>query len=141
MTEVVAPDLSAAIASTETRLLRALNEGLQQVSSALTNLSEMHHRAMLEQERRNASFATVERLDALAVRVDSVNAALSGVCQRLENVEAGLARSERESSSLRRQLNESSVSSLTTATGYLVTALLLIGSNILTFILAHVVVH
>lgn len=141
MTEIASADLGAAIASTETRLLRALSEGLQGVSAALANLSEAHHRALLEQERRNASFASVQRLEALAARVDGVNATLSALGQRFESVEAGLARAEQEAGSLRRQLTESRVSALTTATGYLVTALLLIGSNVLTFILAHVVIH
>lgn len=132
-------DISLALAATETRLMRALNAGLAQVTAAIAALTEMHHKAILEQERRNASFATQERLDSLAHRVDELNAALSARTARLEHIEAGMARLDRETADLQSQLTARSVSILSSATGYLVTALLLVGSNLLTFLLAHAV--
>ena len=61
-----------AINSLDGKFTTALNTGMASLNAAILTLTESHHRSLLEQERRNSQFVTVNRADALANRVDAL---------------------------------------------------------------------
>lgn len=114
-----------------------LTTGLQSVTTSIATLTEMHHQAILEQERRNSSFATLERLDGVVRRLDDLVAGFAARNERLEAMDRQIRRQETQISQLSDSISTHSVNLLTSATGWLVIALITVGSNILTFILSH----
>ena len=114
-----------------------LTTGLQSVTTSIATLTEMHHQAILEQERRNSSSATLERLDGVVRRLDDLIAGFAARNERLEAMDRQIRRQETKISQLSESISTRSVNLLTSATGWLVIALITVGSNILTFILSH----
>jgi len=114
-----------------------LTAGLQAVNISIATLTEMHHKAILEQERRNSSFATLERLDAVGRRVDELVAGFAARGERMDAAERQIARQESQLTQVLDAMNARSVSLLTSTSGWLVLAVITIGSNVLTFLLAH----
>ncbi len=125
--------LIAAISGLEIKL----TSGLQSVTTSIATLTEMHHKAILEQERRNSSFATLERLDGVVRRLDDLVAGFAARNERLDALDRQLNRQDAQIAQLTESVSSHSVSTLTTATGWLVIALITVASNVLTFLLAH----
>jgi predicted component of type VI protein secretion system len=114
-----------------------LSTGLHSVTTSIARLTEMHHQAILEQERRNSSFATLERLDGVVRRLDDLVAGFAARNERLEAMDRQIRRQDTQISQLSDTFSTRSVNLLTSTTGWLVVALITVGSNILTYILAH----
>lgn len=120
-----------------TALDQKLTSGLQAVTVSMSRLTEMHHKAILEQERRNASFATMERLDGVGKRVDDLVTGFASRSARLDALERQLSHQEDQLTQLSDSVSNRSVGLLTSAAGWLVVALVTISSNLLTFLLTH----
>jgi hypothetical protein len=116
---------------------RKLTSGLESVTASMALLTEMHHKAILEQERRNSTFATLERLDGVVRRLDDLVAGYAARNERLEAMDRQLGRQDVQITQLAEALSTRSVSMLTSTTGWLVVALISVGTNILTYLLAH----
>lgn len=125
--------LIAAISGLEVKL----TSGLQSVTISIATLTEMHHKAILEQERRNSSFATLERLDGVIHRLDDLVAGFAARNARLDALDRQMNRQDAQIAQLAESVSSRSMSTLTTATGWLVIALITVASNVLTFLLAH----
>jgi hypothetical protein len=114
-----------------------LTTGLQSVTASMGTLTDMHHKAILEQERRNSSFATLERLDGVVRRLDDLVAGFAARNERLDALDRQLSRQDAQIAQLSESMSVRSVGLFTSTTGWLVIALITLASNILTFILAH----
>jgi hypothetical protein len=115
-----------AIRSLDDKFTTALNTGLATLNAALLALSETHHRAQLEQERRNSTFATAEQVRQLTARVDQFSTEAGGREARISQLEQRMLQGDDHDF-----LRQSS------ATGYLITALVSIAAVTLAFVLAH----
>jgi hypothetical protein len=118
-------------------LEQKLTTGLDSVTTSIGRLTEMHHTAILEQERRNSSFATMERLDGVIRRLDDLASGFAARNERIEAMDRQMRRQEEQISGLAESISTRSLSMLTSTTGWLVIALITVGSNILTYVLAH----
>src|SRR5579875_1862820 len=104
-----------------------LSGQIQGVFTGLSELTEAHHRAVLEQERRNATFATAVRLDNLDNKISGFMQESGGRIAQFHALQAPAASRYLQGAN---QL-----------TGWLVQALLILTSTILGFILYHAVFH
>jgi hypothetical protein len=133
MTSTEYDSLIDAIAGMEQKL----TSGLESVTVSMARLTEMHHKAILEQERRNSSFATLERLDGVVRRLDDLVAGFAARNERLDALDRQMSRQDAQITQLAESVSTRSMTTLTTATGWLVIALITVASNVLTFLLTH----
>lgn len=149
MNTVNETDILRAVKQLEDKLTLAIHTGLQAVYAALAQITERHHRAMLQQERRNASFADRDRVEALAHLVSSNTASISSLTGHLQELNTRIDKladqltahdehRDQQTRELVALMNERSFSLFSGTTGYLVTALLIGSTAILTFILSHI---
>ena|SRR5947209_2710906 len=115
-----------AINSLDGKFTAALNTGLAALNAAILALTEQHHRALLEQERRNSTFITSPQHEALVRRVDDLASAAGNRDALLQSIEEQLKIGQEQSFSLRSNL-----------TGYLVSALLSGLAVTIGFLLTH----
>lgn len=105
----------AAIRSLDDKFSLALQSNMNALNLAIVQLTEAHHKSLLEQERRNGQFATIDRVDAISRRLDDAIK------------EAGTVAANRETTLS------------TSFTGYVISALITGTAVVLAFVLAHLV--
>jgi chromosome segregation ATPase len=132
-----ATDIGATIALSERRIMGALSTGLDRVTAAIANLTEMHHKALLEQERRNAGFATIERLDMLNAKVETISGELRERKSRVDALEEHVTRLDTTLTATQTTLEQHSSGVLTLALNYVMMFAVSTGGVMLAFILAH----
>jgi hypothetical protein len=143
-------ELFAALDRLEAKLTAALNTDLQAVNVAISALADSHHRALLEQERRNSSFADRDRVEQIATHVHTnANELLSMVhrvskleqCTEIIQGDLGTLAPLKSVADRLTQLEEivEARHTLFTANtiGYLVTFAAILVSAIVAFVLAH----
>lgn len=134
----------------ENKLTAAIATGLQSVNLAIATLSDHHNKALLDQEKRNSSFADRDRVEAIAAnthananhltalqlrvgqlerKADSLDARFDARCREIDDRLAGALQDEASHT----------VGLLAGANGYLVMLAIMLASNLLTFLLAHAV--
>src|SRR5438105_1344739 len=59
-----------AIRTLDDKFSLALTTSMNALNLAIVQLTEAHHKSLLEQERRNSQFATIDRVDAISRRLD-----------------------------------------------------------------------
>lgn len=118
-------------------LEQKLTSGLQSVTVSIARLTEMHHQAILEQERRNSSFATLERLDSVVRRLDDLVAGFAARNERLDALDRQMGRQDTQIAQLTESMSARSTGLFASTTGWLVIALITVASNVLTFLLAN----
>lgn len=128
-----------ALSALEDKLMAAINSGLAAVNLALAHLTDMHHNAMLEQERRNSKFADRAHVDSLSRQMADISTELRSRVRQMERLEKSDQDLEKQIDRLRDQVAKRSFTLLTGANGYLVTAIIVLSSVVLTFLLTHVV--
>jgi DNA repair exonuclease SbcCD ATPase subunit len=143
-------EIMQSLRSLEDKLTAAIASGLASVNLAITTLADQHHKAMLDQERRNSTFADRERVEfvarnthenasnltALTLRVGKLERCCDALDTRIEQCYDALnARIEQLST----QADNRSFSLLSGATGYLVSALIVTSAALLTFLLTHAI--
>jgi|SRR5947209_13051933 len=126
-----------AISALERKLLEQLHTGLSSVNTALLRLQESSHVALLEQERRNSTFATRELVDRLAATMDTLarqqaqTDTRTGEALRLvESVTGDLE-------TLRHTVSDRNLAYIRAAAGFLASLLAVILAVTLTYVLAH----
>lgn len=138
MTDELTPgDIGDAIALSERRIMAALSTGLDRVTAAIANLTEMHHRALLEQERRNAGFATIERLDLLNSKVEAIGGELRERKSRVDALEEHVTRLDAAITTTQATLEQRSTGVLTLALNYVMMFAISTAGVMLAFVLAH----
>lgn len=129
----------AAVRELEQRLSAAITTGLQAVNLTIASLADQHHRAVLEQERRNGTFASRDRVDALAEGLRDRAGEWMTHGERLTVLERRYESVSGRLDELSAKQNEDTVRVWSGNTGYLVLLVLMLGSNLLTFFLTHAV--
>jgi phosphate starvation-inducible protein PhoH len=124
-----------ALSELEQRLSLALNTGLAAVTQSIAQLAEQHHRTQLEQEKRNASFADRSRLEELAGKVSAMDTTTVLLAQMRKDIDADRSRLDQ----LESMVNERALRFAHGAIGYIVMFLVMLSSNVLVYILAHLV--
>jgi hypothetical protein len=126
-----------AIGSLEKKLLDQLNTGLGQVNAALIRLQEATHVALLEQERRNSTFATREIVDRLAGTVDTLARQQARSDTRMSEMSRSSDTFASELDALKHATSDHNLSYIRAAAGFLASLLAVILAVILTYVLAH----
>ncbi len=127
-----------AITLLKTEIIAQLNAGLTNLQICISQLTETHHRNVLEQERRNATFAPQTRLEELITQVHD-----HGNKIQINNTTSVLM--DREITALKAQLNSDESDThnrhyglMTTAAGWVFSIVLLLLSIGIGFLVAHV---
>ncbi len=127
-----------AITALKSEIVLLLNTGLTNLQLCIAQLTETHHHAILEQERRNATFAPQTRLEELIVQVHD-----HGNKIQVNNTTAALM--DRDIASLKAQLTSDENDShnrhyglMTTAAGWVFSIVMLLISIGIGFLVAHV---
>lgn len=130
MTEPQSPAMLEAMHELETRVNATVAAGITAVTVSITAASDAHHKALLEQERRNSTFADRAHVDDLSsqlqrhsVRIATLEDSYSQILTRLDELAA--------------QVSAGTVHLLSGFSNYLVLVLLMLASNLLIFVLTH----
>jgi len=118
-----------------------LSGQIQGVFTGLSELTEAHHRAVLEQERRNATFATAVRLDNLDNKISGFMQESGGRIAQFHALQAQVAEHAHQLAAMQAAAASRDLQGANQLTGWLVQALLILTSTILGFILYHAVFH
>ena len=123
-----------AITLLKTEIVAQINAGLTSLQVCIAQLTEAHHRSMLDQERRNATFAPQTRLEELISQVH-------GHSNKIQEVDTKTFLLDQSLSTVKTQLRDDEQSShnrsfglLTTTAGWvfsIVMALVMLGLGIL----------
>lgn len=132
-------EILKAVQALEDKLTGVINAGLQGVNMAIAALSDQHHKALLDQERRNGLFAERQRVEDVARNVHELSNQLTGYLFRLSEVEKSTDRLDGRLLEVAEVTSSRSFSLLSGISGYLVMLILMLCSNLLTFLLAHAV--
>jgi len=127
-----------AITLLKTEIIAQLNAGLTNLQICISQLTESHHRNILEQERRNATFAPQTRLEELINQVHE-----HGNKIQINNTTAVLM--DRDIASIKAQLTSDEHDThdrhyglMTTAAGWVFSIVMLILSIAVGYLVAHV---
>ena len=127
-----------AITLLKTEIIAQLNVGLTNLQVCIAQLTETHHRTILEQERRNATFAPQTRLEELIsqvhdhgnkIQINNTTAAL--MSRDVDDLKAQLKSDENDTHNRHYGL-------MTTAAGWVFSIVMLILSIGIGFLVAHV---
>ena len=121
-------DIAGRLAEMETRLMAAFTNGLATLQQVIST-------ALLEQERRNSTFATRAGVEECNRKIDVLSADLTVRVGRLDRLETDLGM-------LESKLNDRTLSYVKAATAFLASLLALVLTAIVTYTLsAHPVLH
>lgn len=127
-----------AITLLKTEIIAQLNAGLTNLQICISQLTETHHHSLLEQERRNATFAPQSRLEELITQVHEH-------ANKIQINNTTTALMDRDIISLKAQLDSDEHDShnrhyglMTTAAGWVFSIVMLIISIGIGFLVAHV---
>jgi hypothetical protein len=125
------------IGNLEKKLLEQLTSGLAQVNGALVRMQEATHVALLEQERRNSTFATRDLVDRLAGSVDGLARQSAGHDTRLSEIAHSTERLADDLESLKHTAVDRNLSYLRAGAGFLASILAVMLAVAVTYVLAH----
>jgi hypothetical protein len=128
-----------AIATLKDELTRTINERHDELARQIHDLAEEHNHALLDQERRNAHFADRDRVEDIARNVHDAITTITTAILRIGKLETSYLHLENKIDSASQQSTEQTFHLLGGGAGYLITALLLLSSNLLVYILSHLV--
>jgi hypothetical protein len=126
-------DIRSFLGELEQKLNATITAGLAAVNLAIANLTEAHHRALIEQERRNSQFAARDRVDDLARRLDRTE----GQLDRVGRLEAAIDKLAQSISQLEQKTNAYGLKVLGGATGYLVILIINMSSVLITYLMTR----
>lgn len=125
------------IAALERKLLDQINTGLNGVNAILTRFQESSHVALLEQERRNSTFATRELVDRLAATIDTLARQQTQTDTRAAEALRAAEAVNSELEALKVNAADRNLAYIRTAAGFLASLLAVILAVTLTYVLAH----
>jgi predicted RNase H-like nuclease (RuvC/YqgF family) len=123
-------ELLQAIAALELKLVGAIN-------SAVASLTNLINQNRLDQEQRNASFASADRMNELSLRVHRQDSTVSAAGVRIDRLETQLQRLQSTVDELRDQLAESARFTWSSLAGYAITLAIFGGIALMTYVLSH----
>ncbi len=127
-----------AITLLKTEIIAQLNAGLTNLQICISQLTESHHRTILEQERRNATFAPQTRLEELInqvhdhgnkIQINNTTAVL--MARDVDELKSQIKSDENDSHNRHYGL-------MTTAAGWVFSIVMLLLSIGIGFLVAHV---
>ncbi|HLJ67735.1 MAG TPA: hypothetical protein VKX16_10295 [Chloroflexota bacterium] len=113
------PDITTRLAEMETKLTAAFNAGM-------ATLHQLISTALLEQERRNSTFATRDAVEDCARKVAGLDTVVSSAMRRFGEL-------DRELAALNQRLQDRSLSYVKAATAFLASLLALVLTAIVTY--------
>lgn len=135
-----------AIERLEAKLTATISAGHLALTQQINTLYELHHKAQLEQERRNSSFITAERFAEATAAIDGLKIMSSRTSGRLDTLGEAISHQNDTIATLRAELASADsvmdarqFTLLNTLTGWLFFALLAFAGPILTLLLSHLV--
>jgi chromosome segregation ATPase len=137
MTPVEEKDMRELIGELEQKLNATIAAGLSAVNLAIAQLTEAHHKSLLEQERRNSQFASRDRVDDVARRLDRTETQLADRSDRLGKIEQAIDNLARTIASLESKTSSQSLRLLGSASGYLVILIINMSSVLITYLLTR----
>jgi hypothetical protein len=119
-----------AVQALDTKLSEALNRQTRTLTASIQALADRHSESLLEQEKRNASFADRIRVEAVAEHNHTIANSVQSLLSQVGAAEKRLVELAAELSLLRQSVADGTVGLLAGANGYLVTfiALVLVGT-------------
>lgn len=123
-----------AITALKAEITTQISVGLTALQVVITNLTETHHRALLEQERRNATFAPQSRLEELISQVHDHSNKIQAVDTRTYIMDKDLTCLKDMSHEAEQKGRDRSFGMLTTTAGWIFTivlALVMLGLGVL----------
>lgn len=130
--------------SLEDRLTSTINTGLAAVNLAISTMQDQHNRALLDQEKRNATFAERIRVEDVAKHTHDTAGKLTTIIYRIGELERACNKHDQELASLDRRFDhegeittERGFKAVGQITQYLATFLMLIAIALLTYMLTH----
>jgi len=121
----------------DSRLTAAITAGIASVNLSIAQLSERHNASLLEQERKNSSFADRERVEALARQVHDGRNELAVVGRQVAQLGEADRDLAKRLDEVGNQLDSRSLKFLSGMNGYLVSLLVVVVSCVLTYTLTH----
>ncbi len=123
-----------AITALKAEITTQISVGLTALQVVITNLTETHHRALLEQERRNATFAPQSRLEELINQVHDHSNKIQAVDTRTYIMDKDLTCLKDQNHEQEQKGRDRSFGMLTTTAGWIFTivlALVMLGLGVL----------
>lgn len=137
MTAIDRSEFFDAIGAMEKKLLDQFNTGLGQVNAALIRLQEATHVALLEQERRNSTFATRELADRLAGSIDALGRRQGELETRAAEATRSLEGVTTDVDALKHASTDRALSYVRAAAGFLASLLAVLLTAVVTYVLTH----
>lgn len=131
-----------AVTQSEQRTAAAIEECTAKLQASITTLTELHHAAILAQERRNAEFARSDRVESVASRVHDQGNQITTNNLKIATLEKGLADIGKKLDSIEKAAASRTLDLLGGVAGWVGLAVLMFGCAFLTWFLtgqAHVV--
>jgi hypothetical protein len=118
-----------AVKALDEKLSDALNRQTRTLTQSIQALADRHSESLLEQEKRNASFADRVRVEAVAEHNHTIANSVQSLLSQVAAAEKRLVELAAELALLRQAVADGAVGLLAGANGYLVTfiALVLVG--------------
>ncbi len=123
-----------AITTLKAEITAQIGAGLTALQIVITQLTETHHRALLEQERRNATFAPQTRLEELIIQVHDHSNKIQAVDTKSYIMEKDLSALKDQQHEQEQKGRDRSFGMLTTTAGWIFTivlAMVMLGLGVL----------
>jgi len=123
-----------AITTLKAEITAQISAGLTALQIVITQLTETHHRALLEQERRNATFAPQSRLEELIVQVHDHGNKIQAIDTKSFLMDKDLSTMKDQQHEQEQKGRDRSFGMLTTTAGWIFTivlAMVMLGLGVL----------
>jgi hypothetical protein len=115
-----------AVQALDDKLSKALTDQTSQLTAQIQALADRHNHSLIAQEKRNATFADRDRVEAVAEHQHTNANVTQGLIGRMGVVERRLVEISSDVEACRQSIADRTVSFLAGANGYLVTFILMI---------------
>jgi Flp pilus assembly protein TadB len=126
-----------AVQALDLKLSTALTKQTQTLTSSIQALADRHSDSLLEQEKRNATFADRNRVEAVAETNHANANHIQSLMLRVTSTEKKLADLAADLQAVRSSMTEKAIGFLAGANGYLVMFLIMIAVGIVTAIVSR----
>lgn len=132
------PDIVALIHQLEDRLSQTLNTGLAGVNAAIAEMNEKFTRALLDQERRNSTFITGEKLSHLESRLEAHGVLIASAGSTISALEKRIDQNSTRITHLEESNSRGQSRILAGALNYAILFIFMLGSSLIPFALTHI---
>lgn len=139
MTTSDSPDVQIlkAVQALDAKLTEALNRQTRTLTSSIQALADRHSESVLEQEKRNASFAQRDRVEAVAEHGHNTANTVTALVLRVANSETRITELAGEIQSCRQTIADRTERLLGSTAGYLITFIILLTVALASALVGH----